>query len=425
MTFEIGEKEYGVLKVRKSKMDKTIQVITHSKRETKYNGNVVKQNSLHDIQSLDEFDINVIDLSASTLWGYEGDSKETIDSISEFISISKMIINRKESKVVILYPQNCKFNYVRYSTRYSEELKNMLDSLTKKILVKLFRPLADIELVYENTRTSLQTKEFAASFYFKDVEEILLSSVKSNKTTACMFENIILATLSVGNTEELIILLSELGLLEEKQEVPEWFTELSMFDDCEQQKIIQQSTEKIKLEEKSIEQAWDVIEKNNRLKSTLYTTGDELVEIIFEIFEEILDCDLSGFVDLKKEDLLIETEEVIFIGEIKGVNSNVKSTNISQVDTHYHDYLETHPEVDENKLKALLIINHQKNKAVYEREPVMEQQINLAKRNNSLIVETHTLLKVLELYRSKTVNKEKIISVFKKKEGLLSVDDFE
>lgn len=174
-----------------------------------------------------------------------------------------------------------------------------------------------------------------------------------------------------------------------------------------------------------IGQAQAIIDKNNRLKSILYTTGDELVELVFEIFEEILDCDLSGFVDLKKEDLLIETEEVIFIGEIKGVNSNVKSTNISQVDTHYHDYLETHTEVEENKLKALLIINHQKNKAIKEREPVMEQQINLAKRNNSLIVETYILLRVLELYRNNKVTKKKIISILKKKEGLLSVNDFE
>ena len=403
---------------------KKIQVITHSGREVKYRGNVIKQNSLHDIQSLDEFDINVIDLSANELWECDRDSRETINSISDFISISEMITNRKKSKLVILYPQNCNFTYIKYGSQYSEEVKNMLNSLSKKILVKLFQPLSNIELVYENTRTLLQTKEFLASFYFKNEDEVLITSVSSEKPIAIMAKNVILSTLCVDNIEKLIVLLSELGLLEEKQEVPEWFSEISMFDDYKQKEIIQESTEKIGLEQKKIGQAQAILDNNNRLKSVLYTTGDELVELVFEIFEEILDCDLSGFVDLKKEDLLIETEEVIFIGEIKGVNSNVKSTNISQVDTHYHDYLETHPEVDESKLKALLIINHQKNKAIKEREPVMEQQINLAKRNNSLIVETYTLLRVLELYRSNKVTKEKIISVFKKREGLLTVNDF-
>lgn len=405
-------------------MKKSIQIITYSGKEVKYKGNVVKQNSLHDIQSLDEFDINVIDLSANTLWECDVDSRETINSISDFISISEMITNRNKSKVVILYPQNCNFTYIKYSSQYSEELKNMLNSLSKKILAKLFQPLSNIELVYENTRTALQAEEFLASFYFKNEDEALLTSVSSNKPTAIMVKNVVLSTLCVDNIEKLIILLNELGLLEEKQEVPEWFSEISMFDDTDQKEIIQESTEKIELEQKKINQAQVILDKNNRLKSVLYTTGNELVELVFEIFEEILECDLSGFVDLKKEDLLIETEEVIFIGEIKGVNSNVKSTNISQVDTHYHDYLETHSEVEENKLKALLIINHQKNKAIKEREPVMEQQINLAKRNSSLIVETLTLLKVLELYRNNKVTKEKIISVFKKREGLLTVNDF-
>ena len=64
------------------------------------------------------------------------------------------------------------------------------------------------------------------------------------------------------------------------------------------------------------------------------------------------------------------------------------------------------------------------NKAIKELKPVMEQQINLAKRNNILIVETYTSLRVLELYRSNKVTKEKIISVFKKREGLLTVNDF-
>lgn len=406
-------------------MKKTIQVVTYSGKEVKYNGNVVKQNSLHDIQSLDEFDINVIDLSANTLWKCDVDSTDTINSISDFISISEMITNRKKSNLIILYPQNCNFTYIRYNSQCNKELKNMLNSLSKKILVKLFQPLSNIEVVYENTRTSLQAEEFLASFYFKNEEEALLTSVSSNKPTAIMVKNVVLSTLCVDNIEKLIVLLRELGLLEEKQEVPEWFSEISMFDDYKQKEIIQESTEKIELEQKKIDQAQVILENNNRLKSVLYTTGDELVELVFKIFEEILDCDLSGFVDIKKEDLLIETEKAIFIGEIKGVNSNVKSTNISQVDTHYHDYLETHPEVDENRLKSLLIINHQKNKALKEREPVMEQQINLAKRNSSLIVETHTLLRVLELYRNNKITKEKIISILKKKEGLLSVNDFE
>ena len=262
-------------------MRKSVQIITYSGKEVKYNRNVVKQNSLHDIQSLDEFDINVVDLSANTLWECDVDSRETINSISDFISISEMITNRKKSKLVILYPQNCDFTYIKYNSQYSEELKNMLNSLSKKILVKLFQPLSNIELVYENTRTLLQTKEFSASFYFKNVDEALLTSVSSNKPTAIMVNNVVLSTLCVDNIEKLIVLLSELGVLAEKQEVPEWFLEISMFDDAEQKEVIQESVEKIESEQKKIGQARVILEKNNRLKAVLYTTGDELVELVF------------------------------------------------------------------------------------------------------------------------------------------------
>lgn len=403
---------------------KTIQIITHSGKEVKYDKNGIQQNSIHDIQALDEFDINVIDLSAKTLWQCNRNSTQSINSISDFSSISEMISSSEKSRIVIMYPQNGDFRYKEYGVQRSEELKNMLDEVSEKILSKLFRPLASIKIAYENTRTQLRTNEFAASFYFKNMKNILLKSARSNKATVVSINNIILSTLFIDNFEKLIDLLTELGLLNDKQEKPDWFSEIKMFDDNLQEEIIRESKEKIDMEQKKIAQAQVAIESNNRLKSILYTTGDELVEVIFEIFQEILECDLSEFVDLKKEDLLIETEEVIFIGEIKGVTSNVKSTNITQVDTHFYDYLETHEEVDENKLKALLIINHQRNKAVSDREPIMGQQINLAKRNNSLIIETNTLLKVLELYRNNIVTKEEIISVFKENAGLLIIDDF-
>ena len=67
------------------------------------------------------------------------------------------------------------------------------------------------------------------------------------------------------------------------------------------------------------------------MKSVLYTNGDELVQVVFEILEELLGCDLSQFVDLKKEDFLFTIEDTTFIGEIKGVNSNVKNPNITQL----------------------------------------------------------------------------------------------
>lgn len=82
---------------------KTIQIITHSGKEVKYDKNGIQQNSIHDIQALDEFDINVIDLSAKTLWQCNRNSTQSINSISDFSSISEMILSSKKSRIVITY----------------------------------------------------------------------------------------------------------------------------------------------------------------------------------------------------------------------------------------------------------------------------------------------------------------------------------
>lgn len=407
--------------------NKKIQVLTYSGKEVKYQESKIIQNSLHDIQSLDEFDINVLDLSAAQLWVNNGLNKDKINDTNDFISISEMIRNHKTSKVIILLPQNSVYKYSFSYDRYhsTEELKDMLVELSTKILYKLYQPLANIGLSYENTKTVIGKETLSAAFYFKDIDSNVKCYSVSNKPTCVEWNEVIITTLCVTSTEVLWTLLNHIGLLEEKQAIPDWFTKVKMFDDDVQHAKIHKSIELIAQQQKNIEVAQDIIDYNNRLKSVIYTTGDELVKVIFEIFEEILNCDLSGFIDVKKEDLLIELDEAIFIGEIKGVNPNVKSTNISQVDTHYHDYLESHPETDESKLKALLIINHQKSKAIEEREPVMEQQINLAKRNKSLIIETYTLLRVLELYRIDKVTRDKFINVLQNKEGLLEITDFD
>lgn len=63
-------------------------------------------------------------------------------------------------------------------------------------------------------------------------------------------------------------------------------------------------------------------------------------------------------------------------------------------------------------------MNHQKNKPVTERENVHEQQINLAKRNGSLIIESYILLKMYDKYTKNELTREECINMFQE-EGLL------
>lgn len=400
-----------------------IQVATYSGKEIKYNGKLVEQYSLHDIRSLDEYDITVIDLGAPQLWRNRDGNTKTIDKMADLKSISEMVKNSISSQIVFLLPQNVVYEYDKWSDgyHYSVELKDMLTYLTKSILSNIYQPISNMCLVYENTKTQVADKELSASFYFQNELNILLSSVRSNKATAIKYDKKVLTTLNIDGYESLMSFLDAVDLMGEKVEVPGWISEIQMFDDEIQREIIEDCNRKIEEEQERINTANEALTTNARLKSVLYTYGEELVDVVFEILEEMLGCDLSQFVDLKKEDFLFTVEDTTFIGEIKGVNHNVKNQNITQLELHYQDYLDEHEEAKEDKVKALLIMNHQKSKPIQEREPIMEKQINLAKRNGSLIMDTYTLLKMLEKYRQGVMSRGDIINKLKDSIGALSI----
>lgn len=111
---------------------------------------------------------------------------------------------------------------------------------------------------------------------------------------------------------------------------------------------------------------------------------------------------------------------VTFIGEIKGVTSNIKNENISQLDVHYQGYMDKLESGGKfENVKALLIMDHQRTHKLDERQPVHINQINLANRNGSLIIETYTLLKLFEDFLSGIITKDNIVELFIKNEGLL------
>ena len=205
------------------------------------------------------------------------------------------------------------------------------------------------------------------------------------------------------------------------QEAPEWMEGLNMFDDSNQLKIIQENNMVIEMANENISNAMEVINQNKRYKSVLYTSGDELVEVIFEILENMLGCDLSEFTDKKKEDFKFKLNDKVFIGEIKGVTPNVKKSNVSQLDVHVQEYLDDNDEESKN-IVALLIINHQRSKPISAREGVNDEVIKLAERNGSLIVETITLLKLFEQYLLGEKNRDECIDSLVNNTGLLNCD---
>lgn len=193
-----------------------------------------------------------------------------------------------------------------------------------------------------------------------------------------------------------------------------------MFDDAAQKETIKLNNNTISMVEDNIKKAAYVLERNKRYKSILYTSGDELVLVVFEILKEIFEWNLDSFKDVKEEDFNIEYDNKEYIGEIKGITSNVKNANVSQLDNHVQNYLDEH-DIDLGKIKSLLIINYQRSKALNNREKVNDKTVALAKRNGSLIIETFTLLKMFEKYLNNELSKADCLQLINSNIGLLKI----
>lgn len=409
-----------------------IQVLTYSGTEEELKGTNVTINKLHDARSLDEFKINIVDLQSEYIWRNYNNNRQGSIILNDLISLNTMIQNSIKSKIIILLPQNITYKYdYRYSVQGDKkylsscELKNMIYEMTI-ILSNVYAPINKLNISYENSSTKINESLVPASFCFNYEcdENILTQSAISEKVTTIKCNDIILSTLNIRSYEDTIAFLKHIHLIEEKDKTPDWVKEEKMFDDQKQLDLIEEKNQIIEDANKDIDEAKKILSRNEKYKSILYTSGDELVGVVFEILKEMLGCDLSDFNDKKDEDFNFELKEKIYIGEIKGINTNVKKENVAQLDTHVQRYLDNHDERNKEEIVALLIINHQRKKPLRERQEVHVDTVNIAKRNNSLIIETITLLKIFEKYLEGSITRKKIIEIFEANHGLLTFDQF-
>lgn len=384
-------------------------------------------------KSFDSYDINIISLQSESLWRFEKDSEQQLNCTNDLLSIKMMIEASKKAINIIALPQNYKhfYCYIRSEKAYYSCLKlkdeianlqfNLLEALIPEGFIRLFT------LIYENSETTLNEKIFNSAFCFRDSNNPITKSNGAEKaTTMQLNDRLILTTLDLQSPGVMLDdFIKGIGLDKEPSEIPQWVKDYQFFDDAQQQELISQSQQKIDDLQNTIDQAQEKINTNLNYKSILYTNGDELVGVVFDILEKALCCNLSDFVDERKEDFLIKKEDVTFIGEIKGITSNVKSEHISQLDVHYQSYSDY---LQENNLsetvKQLLIINPFRTQPLSERKSVHHKQIELAERNECLIITTETLLKIFEKFLKQEITSNEIIKIFKMKSGLLTEQDF-
>lgn len=412
-----------------------VQVISYNNRlNNKFKDCDITYSSINSPKSFDEFDINIISLQESSIWENNNfEINNSINCIADFLSLQGIIKNSCSAKTILVFPinYNLKYAYSRVSKEYqkSQELKNILSNVCK--IIEKIIPANTKEqwtIRYENTTTIINNKDFSAAFYFDTPCQALTTSRGSGKSTTIHYsDKLYFTSLNFSSPEfDLKEYLKEIGLDNSSSNFPEWLKNLNLLDDEEQHQIVSENNQIIITAKEKINNAKQQLEENLKYKSILVNNGDELVSVVFEILEKILDYNLSEFKDDKREDFLIKKKSVSFIGEIKGITSNVKSENVAQVERHYQSYMDELQEkgLTEN-VKQLLIINPFRTKELSLRDEVHQIQIDLAKRYGSLIITTETLLKIFEKFLSGEATVEKIISVFSSEVGLANIKSFE
>lgn len=375
--------------------------------------------------SLDSFDINVIDFTDPKMWYSKSAVSGGVNCGTDITNIRTMISKSSWTRVLIMLPSNVSYIYKWMNGCYqiTSQLKNELETV-RRVAGELLLPVGvNLPfLVYENTRTLFDGEEIPASFCF-DISDkpILTTSIGSKKYTTCKLNDRMIATTLLFDTVAKVIKFANSLFFPCEQEMPpDWMESIVFGSDKEQQSLIRSCNEIIGQQQLKISIAEAKLKENNRYKSILYSTGDQLVQVVFDILQKILDCDLSGFIDKKREDFVIKKENVTFVGEIKGVNSNVKNENISQVDRHEAEYNDDLQEKGlEENTKQLLIINPLRMQPIGQRETINEKQIKLAIRNGCLIVKTEVLLRIFEAFQNGIIDTQTIEKCFVDNSGEL------
>lgn len=365
-------------------------------------------------KSFDEFDINVIDLNSPNLWSFSPEYQKCTEAVYHLKTLKEIMENSKKSMFIILMPANTKVSLLRSGGLTAQTI--LIKDIIKQINYELCElTLSYARLRYEISTTTIDEQDFYSDFVFDDVDYETIKRSNGGKSTIIKHnERLYSTTLLIKNTaNDLGILISFILSRFKKSDVPDWFNSLEYFDDA----ALKNKRGELLDMYQQIENIDRQINKNNKFKSILYSTGDELVGVVKEILVDIFKLTDSHFTDVKKEDFRFEFEDVNFMVEIKGINTNVKNSNIAQCKKHVTDLIAEDDTKSPGNVKGLLIVNPQRDIEPGKREPIHANQISYAKSEGILIITTLELLKLYQAYTKDEVVSNKCFETFKNNVG--------
>lgn len=389
----------------------------------KYQDEEIKVSTFSNFEDFDNFDINIISFNNKITWRNYNNTCTKIEFSDDLEHIKKIISDSTNSKVLLICPQNYTFEYdfsffdkfFNKSILLKDNILNIRDIIYNYEYIPNF--------LYAKTKTKILNYDVSSDFYFsKNNFKMITKSDTGNKDTTLEITANLFCTLLDLDTFENNTLLKDFIktyiFKEEKENIPEWVINYNFFNDSKLKEVKILIETEISKKNLELKENTEELEKNNYYKSILFSTGDSLVKVIIKILEEIFEIDLSNFIDTHQEDMLIELDDVAFIIEIKGVSGSVKNQHVSQVDLHLQKYKDNNPE---KKAKSLLIINPERSKKIEERNEIHQNAVDLAIRNETLIITTEIFLKLYEQFRLEIINKNDIKKMLEENKGILTL----
>lgn len=392
-------------------MKKYIQIISNNLFES---GNSIKSFSFNDYESFNAFKFNIIDLNDNIFWDYEAYGNKELSIITNAIDNTN-----NKSLFIFLLPQN--ISITTNKIRFPEE------SLNKniEIIIDFIRNLTGrhIELIYGKNTTKISEIEYTSDFYFENNHyvEIIKNSI-SEDSTIIKIDNFIFTTINITNTDSLKDFIDEISPSYKQVDTADWFNEIDFLNDKKENENISKYQNEIKSLEDKIKESEEKLEENNKYKSILYTNGNALVKVVYEILDEMLNTNLFEFNDVYNEDFYFEKDNIGFVGEIKGVNRNLKNEFLNQLNDHaVKKSLKHDKKENEITLKQIMIINTFRKRHPNERPDIENETLDKAKIYETLVITTPELLKLFEMFKKGEIKSEEIIKHLKNDVGLFKI----
>lgn len=111
-----------------------IQLITYEPEDLEEYDSNIYISDFNKLKALDNFEINVFDLTNNNMWISNNDideepSKNNCIMLPDFKSIKQMLINSKKSKNIICLPQNVEYSCISYGQNSFYQLKDIIPVL--------------------------------------------------------------------------------------------------------------------------------------------------------------------------------------------------------------------------------------------------------------------------------------------------------